>query len=898
MTKPTDQPGDEDEPREVRFVNALIRHRRLVVALFLAVAALATYGATRLQPAGDITAFIGDDAGRAHREATDVLKRFGTLDSLLIDVSSSGVDQSQTELEATADEVVAALKATSLFKSVHFRSVPEAQKQLRETLFTQRFRLFAAPTDLDSALDGAARELMLPGGFDSMVARDPLQHRFALADTLRSAVPKLNVEASSTTLLSRDGAHALIVAQPIARALDVQEGRNLLRQIESVVPEHTSVEVLGAHVFAEAAATGIKRDVRLTLAISIGLTLLLFGLVFRHPAPVFAVMIPVGFGGLVAAGAFGLFGWPIHGITLGFSAIIIGVGVDYGAHLVMHIRAAGRARASAAGLVLPSIVAGAVTTLVALATLWFGSTRALSELAQFTAIGIIASLAACIGLIPLAADLLGSDRLVPESATAVSYRPRSVPFARGTLALFLLVAATLALGVPDMRFDGDVRNLDAQPDHVRALEQRFAERYQNPRFPTLIVTRAESLDGVLERGDRIAKTLAHAESQGHIGSFVSLSTVLPSLARQKSALMSYQGTDFRNRLLDAANARDFSAGVFEPMFVDLATARATAPLTPDSLRGTPLGPLVARSLHEHAGQHELLSIAYMSGAGSPGKELPAQLRDALTVDGNTTVISQAGLATAAVGQIQSKAARLSVVALAMVLLILVFYYRSIRVALFAICPVLFGFLSMFGLSGWLDIPLNIVSIGAFALVAGVGVDYGIFVTDAALRASKSSEHSPHVGLARRAVLVAALTTLVGFGTLLLANSPVMWSIGFAVAVGVVGSLLAAVLGLPALWAVTGGIGGRACSSCAGRMRPTRDRSAVLQLTIIVVLFWVVLLAWLTGARTADSDVLILALALDLVCGGWLIWRLHRRPRHCDRCRPGSRTDASLAYSSP
>ena len=845
-----------------RLQSWLVTRRRAVLVVFGVALVLAAIGATRIAPVQDVTRLVQGEDAQGFADAVRTLRDFGTLDTLLIDVSRSGATPAQ--LEALADAMVATLQASGDFESLLFRIPPDEQRRLMGVLLPRRFYLMEPPDDLGPGMQAAARDLMMPIGAEGLVTRDPLGQRDELLPRLQAAAPRMRLDAAAGTLLSADGQHALIVAEPRLRALDIAGGEAMLAAIQAAAPEGATVEVLGAHVFAAASARSIKRDVWVTVAATMALVVLLFGLSFRSVGPVVAVSLPVLVGGLVATGVIGWLGVPLHGITFGFGAIMIGIGVDYGAHLVVHARyrAAEETLTDVLRRVLPSITLGALTTLVAFIALAVSGTGALGEVVLFTGVGILTAFAVSCLILPLWGGLLrpAGTPLPPQRREPGVRRPRLV------LALAAIATAALCIGLPATSFDGNVRNLDYQPPETRALEARFVERYDHPRYATLVVARGDTVERALHASDRVANTLARAEARGHIGSYTSLSTLVPSEAAQRATLARYDPESLRRRLEVAAGEAGLNPAVFEPFFTELAAAQAgrVAPLRVEDLAGTPLERLARRTLVEGAGGARVLTVVHMSGTGD--KEVPGAVRDALTALGDVQVVSGPALAREAVVGIKDSVVELSVLSLLLVGLVLAVYYRSARLTLYALAPVLLAFLWTWGLMGLVGLPFNIVSVGAFALVAGVGVDYGIFVTDAALRQEELDGR-----LTRRSILVAAATTLAGFGTLLLAHSPVMWSLGFAVAAGVLASLVAALVVLPAVWAVVGPPTRQRAARAAGR----RDIAAWIQLVIVVALAALLALSWLRGDRVAGGAQVAIVLGFDIAWGLWMIARIRR-----------------------
>ena len=88
---------------------------------------------------------------------------------------------------------------------------------------------------------------------------------------------------------------------------------------------------------------------------------------------------------------------------------------------------------------------------------------------------------------------------------------------------------------------------------------------------------------------------------------------------------------------------------------------------------------------------------------------------------------------------------------------------------------------MLGTMRLLDIPLNSMNVFVIAMVIGIGVDYGIHVVHRYLEGGED----PWNNVARTgdAIIVAALSTMVGFGTLTMSHFPGLKSMGLLAILG-------------------------------------------------------------------------------------------------------------------
>jgi hopanoid biosynthesis associated RND transporter like protein HpnN len=128
--------------------------------------------------------------------------------------------------------------------------------------------------------------------------------------------------------------------------------------------------------------------------------------------------------------------------------------------------------------------------------------------------------------------------------------------------------------------------------------------------------------------------------------------------------------------------------------------------------------------------------------------------------------------------------------------VLLIDFRGPRYTLLALAPLVLGVLLTLGVMGALGFPLNPANMIAFPLILGVGVDNGVHVLhDYLMRRDPSGGVSKAIG---RGVLVKALTTMIGFGTLMISSERGLSGLGFILTLGVCCSMLTALLLLPAV----------------------------------------------------------------------------------------------------
>ena len=134
-------------------------------------------------------------------------------------------------------------------------------------------------------------------------------------------------------------------------------------------------------------------------------------------------------------------------------------------------------------------------------------------------------------------------------------------------------------------------------------------------------------------------------------------------------------------------------------------------------------------------------------------------------------------------------------ALAAIVLLVFIHFRRLDSVVLSLLPVLIGTVWVIGMMGWAGIPFNPANIMMLPLVIGIGVTNGIHILN-----RFAEEHSPSIFAKStgKAVLVSALTTIAGFGSLIVADHRGIRSLGYIMATGTAACMIAGLTFLPAV----------------------------------------------------------------------------------------------------
>jgi predicted RND superfamily exporter protein len=126
-------------------------------------------------------------------------------------------------------------------------------------------------------------------------------------------------------------------------------------------------------------------------------------------------------------------------------------------------------------------------------------------------------------------------------------------------------------------------------------------------------------------------------------------------------------------------------------------------------------------------------------------------------------------------------------------------YRNLRDTLLTLVPSLAGGILMLGAMALMGLELNPVNLIALPLVFAIGIDNGIYlVSDCRKQIAAGKDSFEPSADTISSMLVTSLTSIVGFGSLMIAAHQGMFSIGVLLSLGVASSLLISLILMPPL----------------------------------------------------------------------------------------------------
>jgi hopanoid biosynthesis associated RND transporter like protein HpnN len=527
-------------------------------------------------------------------------------------------------------------------------------------------------------------------------------------------------------------------------------------------------------------------------------------------------------------------------LSMSFTVTLIGIGIDYGVYYVsryLEVRrhepdchAALVATTTAVG---PAILTGAITTAIAFFAAGLTSFPGVAELGQIAGGGILLCAAAELLVLPAVLKIVDRSGLgfrLPEPLPVERWINPLLRAPRVLLLVAMVATGALSIGTDKLWYDHNLLNLQAADLESVELERKLlAETDQNTWYALSI---ADDEAELLERAkafrelpsvkrteeivqlfpaDQAAKQPAIARIHAALADLPERPSLVPvdkpdrlgrslgdiqellastpdgargvkTLSRARDALRRLSPEECRSRL------REFQQNMAGELLSRLHALQGISNPKAISLADLPPG-MVDRFVGRH-GKH-LLRI-YGKGNIWDMVGLEKFVREVRSVDpsatGNPLQAYEASL------EMQSSYIQSAIYAMAVIVVVLYLDLRSVSMAVLALAPLGLGVLQTFGLMGWLGIPLNPANTIALPLILGIGVDYGVHIIHE-FRERTGPYRMSHATAV--AVLVDALTTIVGFGSLMIASHEGLRSLGRVLTIGVSCCLFSSMVVLPA-----------------------------------------------------------------------------------------------------
>jgi hopanoid biosynthesis associated RND transporter like protein HpnN len=632
--------------------------------------------------------------------------------------------------------------------------------------------------------------------------------------------------------------------------------RQLVKQTQAEVPG-LNVGITGEPVLDYDEMTQSKKDITLASIVSLILCALIFIYGYNEIGrPVKAtICLVIGLGYTLAFTTLTI--GHLNILTITFVPMLIGLGIDYGVHLITryeeelrHGKTAEAALTKAMVFTGQGIFTGALTTAGAFLAMAFTHFKGIQEMGIICGGGLLLCFIPMMTMLP-AMLLRGKQNVIDHQVTEDATRARieNIWLQRPVLVMGITAGLCVAavLGARKVYFDYNLIKMQSPSLPSVMFEQKLLESADKSLLYGAVI--ADSLTNAVELADKIRKlpTVADIEPPFYGDFLADQNEKLELVGQIKQEIASLQFNPPDTRPVDVFELSRTLYGLYgylgnaleevgnsDPDLTRqlVALREAIEDLRKTMLRGdTP-------ALAEHADKLaqfqralfadliETFQVLQQQDNRAPlqVEDLPPALRDRFVgvtgelllqvyprddvwqrdkqekfvtelrkVDPNVTGTPVQLYEYETL--LKDSYVQAAWYSLAAIALMVFFHFRSLGAVILSLLPVGIGTLWLVGLMGWFGIPINLANIMTLPLVIGIGVTNGVHILN-----RFAEERTPGI-LARstgKAVLVSGLTAIAGFGSLILAKHRGIYSLGCVMATGIATCMIAGLTFLPAL----------------------------------------------------------------------------------------------------
>jgi predicted RND superfamily exporter protein len=817
-----------------------LRRNKEILFAGLILAVLAVVGATRLSFDPDLLNLIPQQ-NRQVNEFRKVLKDLGTIDYHIV-VMDMPKGHDVHEYDSVIEAIAEGYRKNPKIEDVTYK-IPNPLDFI--DIILPKALLFLTPAELDEvkakltdegirasvARNRAMLETPQAFAMKPLIQYDPFNLISIFLRKFGSVGGGFKIDTSSGYYMSADHSMLLILTKPRRPAQDVPFGKALLnegslleagalRDFQKIAPQGTplpKVSHTGGYEIAVGDADLIRKDVIINIFGTVFGVLALFLYAFRRPASIFYAGAPLALGLLLTFGMAGVTYGKLSQASAGFAALLAGLGIDfitvlYGRYVDERNR--GTSMQDAIRVIMRSTMPGVFVAAITTAGTFFAflatDFRGMTQLGLLTGIGILFFLLCVMFLLP--ALIVFSERKDSKKAPKLylhsfgAGKLIDISVARpgvtiGIWVVFVVVCGVLATRV---RFSDNIQDLRAKGNPGVVNQSRITEKFGQSFDFMMYVCEGKTLEEALEKTRTASKDLDALVQDHTIASYQSISSFVPPIVDQEviiARLRAGSAVDFNaarvERTFRAALAENgFRPDAYDDYMKLFAQALQPAqPITLQTIGNEEITKLTTRFVKKVGNGWMSVINVYPAGGKWP-RDVPPKLL-ALPDRHPGDVITGVNLVSATLRKIVlADATRSTIIGFISVLVLMFMSFRNVKLTLLSFVPFVAGAVGMLGLMAMLGFEFNFMNIFVGLMIIGVATDYAIYMLQRYREAPAEFRGSAHE--TGKAIVMAALTAIVGYGSFAFSSYPGLRSIGYASTFGIGLSGLAAITLLPAM----------------------------------------------------------------------------------------------------
>lgn len=455
----------------------------------------------------------------------------------------------------------------------------------------------------------------------------------------------------------------------------------------------------------------------------------------------------------------------ISGITLGFGSVVAGLSADYA--IYVYFATAWLDLPGAKRALYYHLGCNFLTSALCFTALLFSSVEVFKQIAVFALVALVLSfIIACFVFPPY----FEKSPVKTGVRNINSFKPFS--FHQACVISSLLLAFGI-WGMFHISFNAQLDSLNSTSEQFQQDKQVAAQLFDTNTY-ALLFALGKTPQEVLENNEQLSQALPRPLATAAL--FVSSRTQAQNKQRWGSFWNETRRANAKQMLQQQSQKIGFNAKAFTPFWTWLDESATQQEVDFSSW----YNPLVLLN----DGSYALVNVV-------PDEKIYEEISSRFPAQ----FVSVSQLQHRLTHHIKREAILVVCLALLFNFMAVWFVFRRLSETLLCFVPVVLGACALMGVLALVQVPVNLFGLIFLPLLVGLGIDYAIFQL-MKLRAGTSGLsplYPPH------ALLAAGLSTLAGFGVLVLAKHAVLFMMGFCALAGIGAAVLIAMFILPPLW---------------------------------------------------------------------------------------------------
>jgi predicted RND superfamily exporter protein len=509
--------------------------------------------------------------------------------------------------------------------------------------------------------------------------------------------------------------------------------------------------------------------------------------------------------------------------------VLIGLGIDFAIHIVNRYYHQDMVSQDTvdrlnrtfqdAGM---GIIVGGMTTAAAFYAVSVSDFRGFRELGILTGTGILFCMITMVWVLPSLLVCFSGKQAMSKPITIAGFGLgpildvlRRYPKWMITIP-FIAFIGLVVLG-RGVRFDENLRNFRPADEKVFHLQDTVTRWIGGSTDEVLLVVQGPTEVDVLETTATIYSGLEELKSAGSpIVGIKSIAHYLPPPSQQMKNMAFIRQHPDRfnvNRIMrvfhQALEENGFQPSpVYHAYFTHLTAAfSAQEALLPSAIQENDLTRFVKMFFYKGEGSYK--TITYIS----PAKDLwlrtdinalKTMISDKIAekgVEPERYHFTGANFLTGELKALILKNLKSStILAVLSIMVILFLFYRSVTFFILSVIPLVIGLGALLGILALFHLDFNFINLIVLPMIVGIGIDDGVHLTNT-FRQTPPEDLREAMGRTGRAIVLTSLTTLVGFGSIILSHYPGLQSMGYVAVIGISACMVASLLFYPPLFEI-------------------------------------------------------------------------------------------------